>query len=77
MFSSDLLQDFPRLLRHLCRTDTLFTKVHPLHEVSETCSEDKEAQTVLSTKAFHQKMLKHCSENDFMNLLYFYLDYYR
>ncbi|CAB4021386.1 spatacsin-like isoform X2, partial [Paramuricea clavata] len=79
LFSSNLLQDFPRLLRHLCRTDTLFMKIHPLHEVAKTCGPSQEPgpEAVHSTKTFHQKLIKYCSENNFMNLLYYYLDFYR
>ncbi|XP_028406945.1 spatacsin-like [Dendronephthya gigantea] len=81
LFSSTLLQDFPLLLRHLCRADTLFSKVHPLHDVTRTCGpsqgQEPGSEAVCSPQAFHKKMVKYCSDNDFTNLLYCYLDFYR
>ena len=85
----ELLQDFPLLLRHLCRTGKLFNNVHPLEEISKKDPQNllkklRESETLVhrdksitSMKLFHGEMIEYCSTYQYMGLLYYYLDFYR
>ena len=82
LYSKKLLTNFSLLLRHLCRTRRLFTKRHPLDEIARSDGKKlaknlQQQETIYSATLFHEEMIEHCSRHDFMNLLYFYLDFYR
>ena len=91
MFTASQLSDFPLLLRHLCRTQTLFRETHPFESLNIQLPDDEiqpdsdlvagkrddARKSVISVADFHVSFIEYCVMHKLVNLLYHYMDFYR
>ena len=86
MFTTEQLSDFLLLLRHLCRTQTLFGDTHPLASMDSQSPyeanqpheglDNNSRKQIISVSDFHLSFIEYCIKLKLMNLLYYYMDFY-
>ncbi|XP_048583501.1 spatacsin [Nematostella vectensis] len=80
MFSSEQLSNFDLLTSHLGRTSLLFTHPHPFSEgtvPSYPRGTPSPGMQIMSLREFHGRFIAYCAEKELINVLYYYLDFYK
>lgn len=67
----DELNSFNKLMHRIGRTHCLLSQPHPLAHMS------KLDVTTMNCSSFHSAFIKYCVKNNFVSLLYHYLDVYK
>jgi len=68
---ADEVNNFEKLLYRVGRTNCLLSQPHPLAHMSQL------DVTAMSPASFHSAFIRYCIKNNFVNLLYHYLDVYK
>lgn len=67
----DEVKDFNKLMYRIGRTHCLLSQPHPLAHMSQL------DVTIAQCCSFHSLFIEYCVKNEFVSLLYHYLDTYK